>query len=264
MRAVQFDHYGDIDVLYIGDLPAPIAEPGQVVVDVRAAGINIGESVIRSGAMQEAFPLTFPSGQGWDCAGVVSAVGEGVDTVAVGDEVICWGLQHASQAEQVALSAEQVVPKPKEMSWEVAGSLFVAGTTAYAAVHAVNAGPGDTVAVSAAAGGVGTLVVQMLRQRGAEVIGIASERNHEWLRSVGATGVTHSDGLTERLREAAPDGIDAFIDCFGDGYCQLAIDLGTSPERINTIGDFGAAQTLGVKAEVSAQAASSPIVSEIA
>ena len=264
MKAVRFNHYGDRDVLYIGDIPVPTAEPGQVVVDVRAAGINIGEATIRSGAMQEAFPLTFPSGQGWDCAGVVSAVGDGVDTVAVGDEVICRGLQHASQAEQVALPADQVVPKPPELSWEVAGSLYVAGTTAYAAVHAVNAGPGDTVAVSAAAGGVGSLVVQMLRRQGAHIIGIASERNFEWLRSVGATPVTHGDGLADRLREAAPGGIDAFIDCFGGGYCQLALDLGVSPQRVNTIVDFGAAQTLGVKAEAGAQADSSPTVSEIA
>ena len=264
MKAVQFDHYGDVDVLYIGDVPAPTAEPGQVVVDVRAAGINIGESIIREGAMQETFPLTFPSSQGWDCAGIVSAVGEGVDTVAVGDKVVCWGLQHASQAEQVAVPADQVIPKPPELSWEVAGSLFIVGTTAYAAVQAVSAEPGDTVAVSAAAGGVGSLVVQMLRRQGANVIGIASERNHAWLRSVGATPVTHGDGLADRLRGAAPNGIDAFVDCFGDGYCQLAIDLGISPERINTIADFEAAQTLHVKAEASAQASSSPIVTEIA
>ena len=264
MKAVQFNHYGDVDVLYLGDVPTPTAEPGQVVVDIRAAGINIGESVIRKGEMQEAFPLTFPSGQGWDCAGVVSSVGVGVDTVAVGDEVVCRGLQHASQAEQVALSADQVIPKPPELSWEVAGSLFVVGTTAYAAVHAVNAGPSDTVAVSAAAGGVGSLVVQMLRRIGANVIGIASERNHAWLRSVGAAPVTHGDGLADRLRTAAPNGIDAFVDCFGDGYCQLAIDLGISPERINTVVDFGAAQKLGVKAEASAQASSPPILSEIA
>ena len=264
MKAVQFDQYGDIDVLYIGEIPAPIAGAGQVVVDIRAAGINVGESFIRSGAMKEAFPLTFPSGQGWDCAGVVSAVGAGVDDVALGDEVVCWGLQHASQAEQVALSAVQVVRKPPALSWETAGSLYVVGTTAYAAVRAVNARAGDTVAVSAAAGGVGSLVVQMLRRLGATVIGIASESNHAWLRSVGATPVTHGEGLAERLRQAAPQGLDAFIDCFGDGYCQLAVDLGISPQRINTITDFGAAKRLGVKAEASAQASSSPVIAEIA
>lgn len=264
MKAVQFDQYGDLSVLYLGELPAPTAGAGQVVVDVRAASINIGESAIRSGALKAMFPLTFPSGQGWDAAGVVSAVGPGVDTVTVGDEVVCWGLQHASQAEQVALSAGQVVRRPPTVSWEVAGSLYVVGTTAYAAVRAVNVQAGDTVAVSAAAGGVGTVVVQMLRRLGAHVIGIASEANHAWLRSVGVTPVPHGEGLSQRLREAAPQGIDAFIDCFGDGYCQLAVDLGLSPQRINTIADFAAAHRLGVKAEASAQASSSPIMSEIA
>lgn len=264
MKAVQFDHYGALDVLHIAELPTPTAGAGQVVVDIRAAGINIGESSIRSGALKDLFPLTFPSGQGWDCAGVVSIIGEGVAGVAVGDEVICWGLQHASQAEQVALSARQVVPKPPAVSWEVAGSLYVVGTTAYAAVRAVGAQAGETVAVSAAAGGVGTVVVQMLRRLGVNVVGIASESNHAWLRSVGAIPVTHGEGLAERLRGAAPQGLDAFVDCFGDGYCQLAVDLGIAAQRVNTIADFAAAQKLGVKAEASAQASSSPIMSEIA
>ncbi|UQN08697.1 NADP-dependent oxidoreductase [Deinococcus sp. QL22] len=256
MKAVQFDQYGDLDVLYLGELPAPSAGAGQVAVDVRAAGINRGGSSIRSGALKARFPLTFPSGQGWDAAGVVSALGPGVDSVAVGDQVACWGPQHASQAEQVALSAGQVVRRPPAVPWEVAGPLYLVGTTAYAAVQA-----GDTVAVSAAAGSV---VVQVLRRLGAHVIGIASEANHAWLRSVGATPVLHGKGLEGRLRETAPQGMDAFINCFGDGYCQLAVDLGISPQRINTVADFAAAQKLGVKAEASAQASSSPTVSEIA
>jgi NADPH:quinone reductase len=264
MKAVQFDQYGDINVLHLAELPTPTPAAGQVVVDIRAAGINIGEAAIRSGALKERFPLTFPSGQGWDAAGVVSAIGAGVDDVAVGDEVICWGLQHASQAEQVAIRAGQVIRKPQTMSWDVAGSLFVVGTTAYAAVRAVGARAGETVAVSAAAGGVGTVVVQLLRRLGAHVIGIAFGPNHAWLRSVGATPVTHGEGLATRLREAAPGGLDVFIDCFGDGYCQLAVDLGIDPQRINTVADYAAAQRLGVKAEASAQASSSPIMTELA
>ncbi len=121
MKAVQIDRYGDLDVLHVADTPAPTAAPGEVVVDVRAAGINFGEAKIRRGEVQEAFPLTFPAGQGWDGAGVVSAVGEGVTSVAVGDEVVCWGLGHSSQAEQVALPADRTVPKPPELPWEVAG-----------------------------------------------------------------------------------------------------------------------------------------------
>ena len=258
MKAVRFDHYGDRDVLYIGDLPAPTAEPGRVVVDVRAAGTNPGEATIRKGELEAMFPGTFPSGQGTDFAGVVSAVG---------DEVMGWSHERSSQAEQVSVPAEQVIPKPPELSWEVAGSLEVAGMTAYAAVQAVGASQGNTVAVSAAAGGVGSLVVQLLRRIGAQVIGIASESNFEWLRSVGATPVAYGDGLADRLRETAPGGLDAFIDCFGGGYCQLALDLGVSPERVDTIIDFEAAQKLGVKAKGAAAipAADTPrVLAEIA
>ena len=267
MKAVQFNHYGDRDVLYIGDMPAPTAEPGRVVVDVRAAGTNPGEATIRKGELESMFPGTFPSGQGTDFAGVVSAVGEGVTSVSVGDEVMGWSHERSSQAEQVSVPAEQVIPKPPELSWEVAGSLEVAGMTAYAAVQAVGASQGDTVAVSAAAGGVGSLVVQLLRRIGADVIGIASESNFEWLRSVGATPVAYGDGLADRLREAAPRGLDAFVDCFGGGYCQLALDLGVSPERVDTIIDFEAAQKLGVKAEGAAaiSAADTPrVLAEVA
>ena len=249
MKAVRFDHYGDVDVLYLADVPAPTAEPGRVVVTVRAAGTNPGEASIRKGELESMFPGTFPSGQGTDFAGVVSAVGDGVNSVSVGDEVMGWSHERSSQAEQVSVPAEQVIPKPPELSWEVAGSLAVVGVTAYAAVQAVGAGSGDTVAVSAAAGGVGSLVVQMLRRIGADVIGIASETNFAWLQSVGVTPVAYGDGLADRLREAAPGGIDAFVDCFGGGYCQLALDLGVSPERVDTIIDFEAAQKLGVKAE---------------
>lgn len=264
MRAVRFDHFGGIDVLDVVDVPAPTAGPGRVVVEVRAAGTNPGEAAIRSGDLEPVYPTTLPCGQGSDFAGVVSAVGEGVDAVAVGDEVLGWSDERSSHAEQVAVPADHVVPKPAELSWEVAGSLFVAGATAYACVRAVGAGPGDTVGVSAAAGGVGSLVVQVLRRAGADVVGVAGEDNHEWLRSVGATPVAHGDGLADRLREAAPGGLDAFVDCFGGGYCRMAVDLGVAPHRVDTIADFGAAEELGVKAEGGMQAASPSVLAEVA
>ena len=249
MRAVRFDRFGDVEVLDVVDLPAPTASPGRVVVDVRAAGTNPGEAAIRSGALEEMFPTDLPCGQGSDFAGVVAAVGDGVDSVAVGDEVMGWSDERSAQAEQVAVPAGQVIAKPAQLSWEVAGSLGVAGLTAVACVRAVGAGPEDTVAVSAAAGGVGSIVVQLLRRAGAQVVGIAGAGNADWLRRAGVTPVVHGDGLADRLRAAAPDGLDAFVDCFGDGYCQVAIDLGVDPQRVDTIIDFAAAQSLGVKAE---------------
>jgi NADPH:quinone reductase len=131
----------------------------------------------------------------------------------------------------------------------VAGSLYVVGVTAYAAAEAVKAGPGDTVVVSAAAGGVGSVTVQLLRSRGADVIGIASAVNHDWLRSVGVTPVSYGDGLADRVRAAAPGGVDAFIDTFGPEYVDLALELGVEKDRINTIIAFAAAKERGVKSE---------------
>ena len=249
MKAVQFERFGGVDVLEVVDVPAAVAGPGRVVVDVRAAGTNPGEAMIRSGALEEVFETTLPCGQGTDFAGVVAAVGDGVDTVAVGDEVMGWSHERSAQAEQVSVPAGQVLAKPAPLSWEVAGSLEVAGLTAVACVRAVAAGPGDTVAVSAAAGGVGSIVVQLLRRAGTQVVGIAGAGNADWLRRAGATPVEHGEGLAERLRQAAPGGLDAFVDCFGGGYCQVAVDLGVDPRRVDTIIDFAAAQALGVKAE---------------
>jgi NADPH:quinone reductase-like Zn-dependent oxidoreductase len=263
-RAVRFDHYGDRDVLYIADVEIPAPAAGEVVVEVRAAAINPGEASIRVGARAKMFPATFPSGEGSDLAGVVSAVGDGVAEFAVGDEVLGWSWARSSHAEYVAVPVTQLIRKPAQLSWEVAGSLYVVGCTAYAAVRAVGAGDGDTVAVSAAAGGVGTVVVQLLRIRGATVLGIASESNHKWLAAHGAIPVAYGDGLPARLRAAAPNGIDAFIDLFGPEYVQLAFDLGIQPDRIETIIARQKAQELGTKAEGSGDASTTEVLAEMA
>lgn len=263
-RAVRFDRYGDRDVLYIADVTVPAPPAGEVVVAVRAAGINPGEAAIRTGALAERFPATFPSGEGSDLAGVISAVGDRVTAFAVGDAVLGWSWRRSSHAEYVAVPVTQLIAKPPTLSWEVAGSLYVVGCTAYAAVRAVGAGPGDTVAVSAAAGGVGSVVVQLLRTKGAIVLGIASQSNHDWLAAHGVTPVSYGDGIAGRLRAAAPHGIDAFIDLFGPEYVQLAVDLGVAPDRIDTIIAREKAQALGAKAEGSVDASTTDVLSEMA
>jgi NADPH:quinone reductase-like Zn-dependent oxidoreductase len=263
-RAVRFDHYGDRDVLYIADVEVPTPPAGEVVVEVRAAGINPGEAAIRSGALDAMFPATFPSGEGSDLAGVVSTIGDGVTDFAVGDEVLGWSWRRSSHAENVAVPVTQLIRKPPELSWEVAGSLYVVGCTAYAAVRAVDVQPGDTVAVSASAGGVGSVVVQLLRTKGATVLGIASPANHDWLSAHGVVPVSYGDGISERLRAVAPDGIDAFIDLFGPQYLQLAVDLGVSPDRIETIISRDKAQELGTKVEGSGDASTTDVLSEMA
>jgi len=263
-KAVRFDHYGGRDVLYVAEVERPVPPPGEVLVAVRTAGLNPGEAAIREGHMDAVFPATFPSGQGSDLAGVVAEVGDGVDGFKVGDEVLGWSDRRSSQAAYVAVQAEHLVPKPTSLSWEAAGSLYVAGVTAFAAVRAVSPHPNDMVVVSGAAGGVGSLVVQLLRVRGADVIGIASEPHHEWLMSVGVMPVAYGAGLLDRIRAQAPEGVDAFIDTFGEDYIHLAIDLGVPRDRIETIIAFEAAQEYGVKSEGSSTASTPEVLSEMA
>jgi NADPH:quinone reductase len=263
-RAVRFDRYGGRDVLYVADVQMPSPDPGEVVVEVRAAGINPGEAAIRSGAMHDMFPATFPSGEGSDLAGVVTAVGPGVTEFSVGDEVLGFSFRRSSHATHTAVPVDQLIRKPAQLSWEVAGSLYVVGATSYAAVRAVDPKPGETVAVSAAAGGVGVLTVQLLVLRKARVLGIAGPGNADWLRAHGVTPVAYGDGLADRLKEAAPDGIDAFIDLFGPDYVQLAVDLGVAPERIDTIISFQKAGEVGAKTEGSVDASTPEVLAEMA
>lgn len=263
-RAVRFDHYGGRDVLYVAEVERPVPPPGEVLVTVRTAGLNPGEAAIREGRMEAVFPATFPSGQGTDFAGVVAEIGDGVDGYTVGDEVLGWSDRRSSQANFVVTPADHLVAKPASMSWEAAGSLFVAGVTAFAAVRAVNPHANDTVVVSGAAGGVGSLVVQLLGLRGADVIGIASEPHHLWLTSAGVRPVAYGEGLIDRIKALAPEGVDAFIDTFGDDYIRLAIDLGVPRDRIETIIVFQAAQEYGVKSEGSSTASTSEVLGEVA
>jgi NADPH:quinone reductase-like Zn-dependent oxidoreductase len=238
-RAVRFDQYGDVDVLRVEDVEKPQPAADQVLVEVVAAGINPGER----------WPATFPSGLGSDFAGRVVEVGRSVTEFAVGDEVVGWSDWRSSQAEYVAVPADHLTRKPLALDWIRAGGLFVAGVTAFAAVRAVAPRAGETVVVSGAAGGVGSLAVQLARNAGAHVVGIASEGNADWLRAVGVTPVAYGDGLEGRLRQAAPAGIDAFIDTYGSGYVDLAITLKVDPARIDTVIDWAAAEKYGVKTD---------------
>jgi len=265
-KAVQFDSYGGIDVLEVRDVPRPTPGAGEVLVEVKAAGINPGETMIRQGFLHDRWPATFPSGQGSDFAGVVAETGADVGTVAEGEQVIGFSDQRASQAEFVVVPAEQLTQKPENVTWEAAGALFVSGTTAYAAVRAVALKPGDTVAVAGAAGGVGTIAVQLAKRAGATVLGIAGPSNDDWLTAHGVVPVNYGDGLADRLRDAAPNGqIDAFLDFFGGGYVELAVtELGIDPQRVDTIIDFPAIERFGVKFEGNADAADAKVLAELA
>jgi NADPH:quinone reductase-like Zn-dependent oxidoreductase len=262
-KAVRFDEYGGVDVLKVVDVPRPVPGAGQVLVAVKAAGINPGEAKIRDGLLHDQFPATFPSGEGSDLAGIVTQVGPGVTGFAAGDEVIGYTDNRASQAEYVVVEAENLTPKPAAVPWEVAGSLFVIGATAYAAVRAVALSPGDTVVVSGAAGGVGSLAVQLARRAGATVVGLASEPNHAWLSSHGVIPVTYGEGVADRIRQVAPK-VDAFIDTHGAGYVEIALGLGVAPDRIDTIADFAAVAKYGIKADGNGAGASAAVLAELA
>lgn len=266
MKAVQFDSYGDVDVLAVRDIDKPVPGDGEVLVEVKAAGTNPGEAMIRRGAFHDRWPATFPSGQGSDLAGVVAEVGSGVDGFAVGDGVLGFTEKRSSQAEFVAVPADQLTAKPDPVPWEVAGGLSGVGTTAYAAVRAVALKPGDTVAVAGAAGGVGTIAVQLAQRAGATVLGIAGPSNDEWLTAHGVVPVNYGDSLADRLRDAAPGGrIDAFLDFFGGGYVELAVtELGIDPQRVDTIIDFEAIERFGVKSDGNAEGANDRVLAELA
>ncbi len=263
-KAVRFNQYGEIDVLQVVDVERPTPGTGEVLVNVKAAGINPGEASIRKGLLASRWPATFPSGEGSDLAGVVAAIGEGAQGFAVGDEVIGFTNKRASHAEFVVVEANDLTPRPHSVPWEVAGSLFVAGATAYAAVRAVSLKRGDTVAVSGAAGGVGSIAVQLAVQEGAKVIGLASPAHHQWLRDHGVIPVTYGEGVEERLRAASDNSLNAFIDTFGADYVELALKLGVQPDRIDTIANFEAVEKYGVKADGNAQGASAEVLAHLA
>jgi NADPH:quinone reductase-like Zn-dependent oxidoreductase len=222
--------------------------------------------VIRSGALHHLFPATFPSGQGSDFAGVVAELGPGVSGFAVGDELIGFSMRRSSHAEYVIVPANQLTPRPAKVPWEVAGSLFVAGVTAYAAVRAVHLVPGDTVVIAGAAGGVGSIAVQLARRAGATVLGIAGPSNDAWLADHGAVPVNYGDDLPARLRAAAQSGhIDALLDFFGGGYVAMAIeDLRIPREKVDTIADFDAVKRFGVQSKGGADAATAAVLAELA
>ena len=265
MKAVRFDEYGPVAVLDVRDVPIPEAGPGQVLIRVKAAGINPGEAKIREGFLHEIWPATFPSGQGSDFAGVVERLGPGVTAVAERDEVIGWVDTRSSQAEYVVASEDDLAPRPSGLPWEVAGAIPVAGFTAWAMVRAVDVKPGDTVVVAGAAGGVGSLAVQLAKRAGATVIGLAGPSNHDWLKRHEILPVAYGDGVADRIRAAATGPVSAFLDTFGGDYVELALnDLAVRPERIDSIVRFDAVAKYGIKADGNAAGASAATLAELA
>ncbi|MDX6729852.1 MAG: hypothetical protein QOK49_4657 [Baekduia sp.] len=244
MRAVTFTDYGGPEVLQVADVEEPHAGPGQIRIAVQAAGVNPVDWKARSGMMREVMPVTFPAIDGREASGVVDEVGADVTDVAIGDDVFGFTVGGAA-AEHAVL--DDFARKPAELSWEEAAGLPVAVETSVRVFNVLGGiGAGQTLVVNGAAGGVGTAAVQLARARGVRVIGTASERNHDAVRSLGAEPTTYGEGMVERVRALAPEGIDFAFDTAGQGGIPGLIELTGDPARVATIADFGAA-ALGVK-----------------
>ncbi|HEY3511907.1 NADP-dependent oxidoreductase [Kribbella sp. NPDC051137] len=242
MRAVVFSEYGGPEVLEVQDVPEPHAGPGQVRIKVRAAGVNPYDTKIRRGFTKDFAPAKFPAVPGFEVAGVVDEAGDGA-AFAVGDEVVGWS-EGGAYAEY-ALGGN-LARKPAGLSWEQAVGVPVAGETAQRVLDLLGVRSGETILIHGAAGAVGSVAVQLAKAAGLTVVGTASPANHEYLRSIGAIPVGYGDGLLERVREAAPQGVDAVFDTAGKGGLQESIELRGGTERIVTIADFGAAE-LGIQ-----------------
>ncbi|MFJ7244059.1 NADP-dependent oxidoreductase [Kitasatospora sp. NPDC098652] len=245
-KAIAFPRYGGTDVLRPIELELPAPGPGQVRVAVRAAGVNPLDHKVRSGALDGFFPVSFPAVPGYEVAGVVEAVGAEVTGFAPGDEVF-GALMGGGYAEHALLDADQLALKPATLSWEEAAAIPVAAETSERALGVLGVRPGETLLVHGAAGGVGTLLLQFARARGITVVGTASEANHAYLRELGAVPVTYGEGLAERVRAAAPGGIDRVLDAAGKGVLPLSVELAGSAERVLTIADIAGAQEHGVR-----------------
>lgn len=244
-RAALYDQTGGPEVLYVGEVSDPPPGEGKVAVRVRAAGLNPYDSKVRSGFA--ASQASFPRRTGGDFAGTVEAVGEGAaywdDTpIAVGDEV--HGRAAGAIAERVVASASELARRPGALPIEVAGGLWVAGLTAVSVLATVPVGEGDTVLVGGAAGGVGLVAAQLAVAAGARVIGTASERNHELLRSLGVEPVAYGPGLADRV--AALGGVTAVYDCHGREALDAGVALGVPTGRMVAIAAYAAIDELGV------------------
>ena len=249
MKAITIASYGGPDRLELTEQPDPVVGPDYVLVRVRATSVNPVDYKIREGYLQGAFPSHLPMILGWDVAGVVEQVGPAVTEYVPGDEVIGYvrkdTLEHGTYAELVAAHVRHLALRPTSVSFEQAGALPLAGLTAWQSVDLAAVGEGDTVLVHAAAGGVGSFAVQIAAARGARVLGTASERNHEYLRSLGAEPVTYREGLVDRVRALVPDGVDAVLDYVGGESLESSAKLVRNPERIVSVVDAVTVQRIG-------------------
>jgi NADPH:quinone reductase len=246
-RAVVAAAYGGPEVLSVVEIDAATPGPGEVAVGVRAAGINPADWKRYNGAWGDD-PAALPLRIGSEVAGKVVAVGQGVEDLEPGSPVIGYRVDGA-YAERLVVPRSTLVRKPDSLSWEQAAGLLLAGATAVHTLTAVGVKEGETVLGHAAAGGVGSMLVQLARERGVRVVGTASRASHEYLAALGADPVVYGDGLADRVRSLAPNGIDAAVDAIGtDEAVDVSLELVPDRSRIATLVAFARARESGIKA----------------
>ncbi|MFE7754780.1 NADP-dependent oxidoreductase [Streptomyces sp. NPDC057418] len=242
MKAISYSRYGSADVLEYGERPDPKVGPDSVLVKVRAAAVNPVDWKAREGYLQAGLETVFPVIPGWDVSGVVVQPGAAVDEFDVGDEVIGYVredfLSRGTFAEYVAAPVRTLARKPLNLSFEEAAGLPLCGLTAYQVLHrTLKVRSGETVLVHAAAGGVGSLAVQLARHAGCRVVGTAGPHNHAYVRELGAEPVEYGEGLAHRLRALAPEGFDAAFDTVGGEALRVSAETLAPDGRLASIAD---------------------------
>ncbi|MFF2621113.1 NADP-dependent oxidoreductase [Oerskovia jenensis] len=249
MRAITYSRYGGADVLELSELPTPKVGPDTVLVRVKATSVNPVDWKVREGYLDAIMDTTFPVVPGWDVAGVVERVGLDTPELSVGDEVFGYVrkdvISGGTTAELVAAPVRTLARKPAAWTWEQAAGAPLAGLTALQTIDRAGVTSGQTVLVHAAAGGVGSMAVQIAVARGARVIGTASERNHEYLRSQGAEPVTYGEGLADRVRALAPEGVDVVLDYIGGEALATTPDVLRDGGTVASVVEAAARDELG-------------------
>ncbi len=242
MKAIALRRYGGPEVLELSELPDPKLGADSVLVRIRAAGVNPVDSAVREGFLDRIYESHFPIVPGWDVAGEVVAVGPAVTEFVAGDAVLGYvqeyDIHRGAYAELLSVRPWLLARKPTNMSWAEAAALPLAGLTAYQALtRTLRLSRGEALVVHAAAGGVGSMAVQIAGILGARVIGTGSDASHDYLRSLGAEPMAYGEGLAERIRELAPDGVDAVLDLIGGEALQTSTRIVHTPTRIASIVD---------------------------
>lgn len=249
MKAITYSEFGSADVLALTDQPEPHIGPDTMLVKVVASSVNPVDYKIRQGYLDGLIDGDFPITPGWDIAGIVVKPGLDTPEFAAGDEILAYArkdtLVGGALAEYAAVPVRTAAHKPAELSFEQAAALPLAGLTALQAVRRTGVREGQTVLVHAAAGGVGSIAVQLAVHAGARVVGTASTRNHDHLRSLGATPITYGDDLVAQARDAAPDGYDVILDFVGGQAIDTAPLLLARGGTIASITDARALTELG-------------------